>query len=155
MTKETKKKVTDNAKTPAPAKAEAGAKTLKTKKVETVAAQTPVVKASKAKKAVTPDAPAVKAAVPAKKSVKTTGTSIIAKADIGFGNVLFLRGEGAGLSWDKGVALQSTAPDEWTWTGKSVKNPFEFKLLINDEIWAQGDNAVMQPGESLVIAPSF
>ena len=51
----------------------------------------------------------------------TTGTSgsgakpvtIEAKIDVGFGNTLYLRGEGVGLSWTQGVPL--TCVDGKTW----------------------------------------
>ena len=34
--------------------------------------------------------------------------------DVGFKNSVD-RGKGAGLSWDKGVQLKNTKPDEWVW----------------------------------------
>ena len=45
---------------------------------------------------------------------KGSRVSITAKIDIGFGNSLFIRGGGAGLSWGKGSPLSCTSGDTWT-----------------------------------------
>lgn len=82
-------------------------------------------------------------------------TTIVAKTDVGFGNTLHLRGSGANLSWDKGVLMGCAQADEWVWSSDSVKGEVEFKVLINDEIWAHGANATVAAGERIVIEPTF
>jgi hypothetical protein len=61
-------------------------------------------------------------------------TRLIATAYIGIGNRLFVRGNGPGLSWDKGVPLQFVSIGKWRWETSEAQTPIEFKLLKNDEI---------------------
>ncbi len=161
------------------------AKKISTKKTtkKAVAAKTTVKKVAAPKKAATKKAPAKKSPtkkapvkktatkkVPAKKSptkkkatsaVKTTPakqtaaqTRIIARVDVGFGNALYVRGEGAGLSWEKGTALANVTPYEWT-LSCSNKGTVIFKFLINDELWAEGENITLQAGRKSISSPTF
>ena len=81
--------------------------------------------------------------------------SIEVKIDGGFGNMLFIRGQGCGLSWDKGVQLTCRDQSTWLWSAKSGKDRVEFKLLLNDEVWALGENLTVAPGEKLDAVPIF
>jgi hypothetical protein len=93
---------------------------------------------------------------PAKKpAVKTTRTTIVAKIDIGFGNALYIRGEGPGLSWDKGLAMDCVADSEWTATISDAMAPIVFKLLLNDITWCAGTDYSVEPGGSITIEPTF
>jgi PTS HPr component phosphorylation site len=47
-------------------------------------------------------------------------TIIEAKMDVGFGNALFIRGQGAGLSWDKGQPMNCADGTTWMWSGLSA-----------------------------------
>jgi hypothetical protein len=128
-----KKSTVKAAKTPATAK-KAPAKIVKKP------AAAPVKRAS---------APAVKAS-----SAKSAPTVITALIDVGFGNTLYVRGEGPGLSWNVGVPLECAADDKWTISlpgGKSVL----FKLLINDISWSVGPDYVAAAGEKVAVAPNF
>ena len=82
-------------------------------------------------------------------------TSVLVKADAGYGNAFFLRGSGPGLSWDKGVAMQCVAGDEWLWSTSESSGPFEVKVLLNDELWQVGPNTLVKSGEKCVIEPQF
>jgi hypothetical protein len=95
-------------------------------------------------------APAVKAAP----SVATT-TKIVAQLDIGFGNTLYVRGEGPGLSWEKGVPLDCVADDQWSLALAGARGPVVFKFLINDLTWSVGDDYVVQPGITALLSPAF
>lgn len=75
--------------------------------------------------------------------------------DIGFGNTLFIRGSGAGLSWEKGIPLNNVKGDEWLWETKNPFNLCEFKVLINDQSYEQGDNHILSYGEELNYTPVF
>lgn len=117
--------------------------------------------APKAPKAAKPakKAPAKKASAkastgpaPAKKVEKT---SIIARVDVGFGNSLYVRGEGAGLSWDQGVLLDNVSPYEWTFSSTQAKGDVSFKFLINDEVWADGENLTVPAGGTSISSPVF
>lgn len=135
----------------------ASAKKAPAKKVTTkkVAAKKAPAKKVAAKKAVKK--------APAKKAVKTTKaaapkiieTSIIARVDVGFGNSLYIRGEGAGLSWDQGTLLENITPYEWAIKTTSATTPVEFKFLINDEIWSEGENLTVAAGGTSISSPTF
>ncbi len=101
-------------------------------------------------------APAKKAAAPAKKKTgEPPVTFISASIDIGFGNHLYLRGEGPGLSWDHGIAMDCTGADLWTASVKNAAAPVVFKVLVNDLTWNTGADTSVQPGQSITIYPTF
>jgi len=97
-------------------------------------------------------APPPKMTVPVEPKSKTV--TIEARIDVGFGNSLFLRGEGHGLSWNRGVPLTCVGGAMWKWSGETP-DKLKFKLLLNDAVWAKGDDLVAKPGERLQIAPAF
>ncbi len=125
--------------TSAPATAPAPAKKVVAKKVA-------------AKKAPAAKKVAAKKVAPAKTVVKT---SIIARVDVGFGNSLYVRGEGAGLSWDKGVQLDNVSPYEWVFSSTQAKGDLTFKFLINDEVWAEGEDLTVAKGGTSISSPVF
>ena len=95
-------------------------------------------------------APAVKKTAP-----KTINTVIAAHLDIGFGNLLYVRGEGPGLSWNKGVAMECVADDRWSLTLPESSRPVIFKFLLNDETWSAGEDYSAAPGINVILTPSF
>ena len=139
------------------------------------AAPPPVAKPAEAAKPTPPAAPppvakstpAAKAAAPAKtapaKSAKSAATKanppvtiIVAKYDIGHGNNLYIRGEGAGLSWESGIQMENVGRDVWVWTTNQIaEGMVAFKFLINDEIWSTGDNLSASAGETTTLTPYF
>ena len=125
----------------------------KTTKTTTVSTKTAVAPATTSAKA-----PAKKSA-PAKKQPATAAapvaTYISAKVDIGFGNHLFLRGEGPGLSWDKGAAMDCSSNLMWTTTIAGATAPVVFKVLVNDLTWSTGKDYVVEPGQSVTVTPTF
>jgi hypothetical protein len=150
------------------------AKKTTTKKAAKKVAAKKAVKTSAAKKApATKKASAAKGTAPAKKSAapkadplapapakktpaeKVEKTSIIARVDVGFGNSLYIRGEGAGLSWDKGVQLDNVSPYEWAFSTTKAKGDVTFKFLINDAIWAEGDDLTVAKGGTSISSPVF
>jgi|GEM_PF-1268128 len=90
-----------------------------------------------------------------KKTSKGKKTQVVSNVNVGFGNSLFIRGSGAGLSWDQGLEMRCTGDDQWSWESDKADGAIEFKLLINDQTWSQGENFTVQPGERQVINPSF
>ncbi len=101
-------------------------------------------------------APAPAAAVvsaPAKSPRRVT--KIAARIDIGFGNTLFIRGEGPGLSWDRGTALDCLADDLWSITLPAGDDDVIFKFLVNDLSWSSGSDYVVASGASVELVPSF
>jgi hypothetical protein len=104
-------------------------------------------------------APVKKSAAPAKKSPalapEPPATFITAQIDIGFGNHLYIRGEGPGLSWDHGLAMDCTGNTLWTSTVKNASTPVIFKVLVNDLTWNTGPDYVVEPGQSITVNPAF
>lgn len=93
-------------------------------------------------------------ASPSSKKKQIT-TSVTVHYDVGFSNSFSIRGEGAGLSWEKGLPLTNIKADEWVW---QTDLPFEnchFKVLINDQIYEVGDNHSLQKGENFFYIPFF
>jgi len=106
-----------------------------------------------------PKAPPVKKAVsaapvPTAIPTATAPITIEAKIDVGFGNRLFLRGQGAGLSWDRGTPLECVDSQTWRLT-VPAKDKLQFKLLINDSVWAKGEDMVITPGKRVELVPAF
>jgi hypothetical protein len=115
-------------------------------------------KATKVSIATASKAPAKKSAPAKKKATASTAplvTTISAKVDIGFGNHLYLRGEGPILSWDRGTAMDCTSNILWTTTIKGATAPVIFKVLVNDLTWSTGKDYVVEPGQSVTITPTF
>lgn len=104
-------------------------------------------------------APAKKTAAASKKkrsvSSEPPATFITANIDIGFGNHLYIRGEGPGLTWDHGLAMDCVGAGLWTTTVKNATLPVVYKVLVNDVSWSAGDDFVAEPGQSVTIIPSF
>ncbi len=103
-------------------------------------------------------APAKKTAVATRKKAAVTeppATFISAQIDIGFGNHLTLRGDGPGLSWDRGLVMDNVGHSLWTAALKGAKAPVTFKVLVNDLTWSTGPDYVVEPGQSITVYPSF
>ncbi len=125
-----------------------------------VAAKKPAAKKAAPKKKNVAKKTATK--TPAKKTLtkktsarKLVETRIVARVDVGFGNALYLRGEGAGLSWEKGALMENISPYEWAFSTTRAKAPVEFKCLINDQVWAEGSNQTVAAGGSSISSPVF
>ena len=86
---------------------------------------------------------------------KQSATTVAAKIDVGFGNALFIRGQGPGLSWDRGTPLNCRDDSIWVWSADKAKEKIEFKLLLNDQVWAQGENVTIAAGEKIEVVPRF
>jgi hypothetical protein len=130
------KKITKTSKTPAPATKTSAPPAAK--KTATV----PKIKKSAA-------APAVVT------KPKGSRVTLVAKIDIGFGNKLFVRGSGDGLSWDAGTSLDCTGSDTWTLVLPAVSSPIAFKFLVNDLTWSLGEDYTAAPGDTVTVTPAF
>jgi hypothetical protein len=88
--------------------------------------------------------------------VASAGCTLVeARLELGPGNTLFIRGEGEGLSWHEGTPLKNIAPGTWTWYSPRPSCPITFQLLLNDLVWAKGQDLVLEPGGRLEVAPDF
>ncbi len=82
-------------------------------------------------------------------------TEVAAKIDVGFGNQLYIRGQGDGLTWQKGVPLLCKDASTWVWSTRQARDTLRFKLLLNDQIWAQGEDLVLEAGKRVETSPQF
>jgi hypothetical protein len=128
-------------------------KAIKKTAVKKVAAKKVSTKKTAVKKAVAKKTTAKKVATP--KKSKASVTRISAKVDVRFGNTLFIRGEGGGLSWTIGTPMKNLSEDDWTWETKTADSGIVFKFLINDEIWANGDDLTVASGGTSISTPTF
>lgn len=100
----------------------------------------------------------VPAAIRKEPSVKTHSgpkTRITIIYDVGFSNALFLRGQGAKLSWEQGVPLTNVKADEWVWETTEPFTICEFKVLLNDQEYESGQNHTLSCGASIQYTPHF
>ncbi len=88
-------------------------------------------------------------------AAKLPATVITATIDVGYGNTLYLRGDGPGLSWNKGVALTCTADTVWTLTIAGATRPIICKFLLNDTTWSRGEDYTVPAGAVTELVPSF
>ena len=159
-----KKNIKSN-KSPAPATKsypiKLAGKTVKTVKAVSAAAKPakkiaikPVAKPTKAAAPKAPAKSAAKAKITAIAAAPVV-TTITALIDIGFGNALYLRGEGAGLSWDRGVLMNCVANDTWSMELGEASRPIIYKFLVNDLTWSAGEDYLVNSGSNLNIVPTF
>lgn len=89
-------------------------------------------------------------------SERTTET-IRVYYDPGFGNSIYIRGDTAPLSWNVGLQATWTPQHIWVWETSSIdeSTSFEFKPLINDTLWANGNNYGMRGGMTIEVYPTF
>jgi hypothetical protein len=93
---------------------------------------------------------------PKKPKPSTSGsTSVIANVMIGIGNKPYLRGEGAGLSWDEGVAMNFIEIGKWAWTPPRKNASLTVQLYRNDEEPDKGGKIEVKSGEEIEITPDF
>jgi len=93
---------------------------------------------------------------PTRSATSDNSTRLLVTAYIGIGNRLFIRGEGPGLSADKGIPLQFVSIGKWQWETKDATGPVRAKLFKNDEIEcvALGEISV-DPGQQLEVSATF
>jgi len=99
--------------------------------------------------------PVTPAALAAPASPNPSLTVVAARVDIGFGNCLFLRGTGPGLSWERGAPMVNAGSDLWTLDLIGATSPVYCKFLINDEQWSAGPDYTLEPGAQLEVTPLF
>jgi hypothetical protein len=82
-------------------------------------------------------------------------TVVEAWIDVGLGNSVHIRGQGNGLSWEKGQPLNCVDGKRWVWSTKGATGKVVFKLLLNDQVWCKGEDLTVEPGGRIDIIPSF
>jgi hypothetical protein len=94
---------------------------------------------------------------PVKKAkAKKSDTVFTASVFIGIGNKPYLRGSGAGLNWEKGVAMAFQEIGKWRWIGPpEMDEPVEVQVYRNDEEPDLSGKYLISPGEKVEISPVF
>lgn len=83
-------------------------------------------------------------------------TRLLATAYIGIGNKLYIRGDGPGLSWDKGVPLQFVSIGKWRWETADATASFSAKLYKNDQVeCASLGSLTLDPGQQTEVNAAF
>ena len=82
-------------------------------------------------------------------------TSVVANVMIGIGNKPFLRGEGPGLSWDKGIPMNFVEIGKWAWSPPDKEAPLVVQVYRNDEEADPSGRHDVAPGQKLAITPDF
>lgn len=105
----------------------------------------------------TPDESTTAEAAPKQEaSVSSDGaTRLLATAYIGIGNKLYIRGDGPGLSWDKGVPMQFVSIGKWGWATDDATAPIACKLYKNDETPALSGEVFLEPGKHVEVTALF
>ena len=124
--------------------------------------------ARKAAPAAKPSAPASKPAAPVALAasvsapavvrpavVPTSITTISAQVDVGFGNTLYIRGSGGGLSWSVGLPMNCVAADLWRISLDAARQDIAFKVLVNDLTWNTGPDFAVAAGTNVTVKPGF
>ncbi len=90
------------------------------------------------------------------KAAKRGETAVIVNAFIGLGNKPYIRGNCAGLSWDKGVALEMLEIGKWQWKCQDLNaQKIEFTILLNDETPSNLGALILNADETLELNPQF
>ncbi|MFM9093137.1 MAG: hypothetical protein ACKOUK_15540, partial [Verrucomicrobiota bacterium] len=83
-------------------------------------------------------------------------TRLLVTAYIGIGNRLFIRGDGPGLSWERGVPLQFISIGKWRWETGEAGAPIRFRIYKNDELECSAlGEQVLDPGYLQEVTASF
>ena len=89
-------------------------------------------------------------------SVSADGaTRLLVTAYIGIGNKLYIRGDGPGLSWDKGVPMKFVSIGKWGWATDEATGPVACKLYKNDETAALSGEIFVEPGQHVEVTALF
>lgn len=110
-----------------------------------------------------PDAPvrsepveSAEASLPDEPSVSADGaTRLLVTAYIGIGNKLYIRGDGPGLSWDKGLPMKFVSIGKWGWATDEATGPVACKLYKNDETAAVSGEVFLEPGQHVEVTALF
>ncbi|WPJ95600.1 hypothetical protein SH580_19465 [Coraliomargarita algicola] len=91
-----------------------------------------------------------------RKRAKRGDTVVIASVFIGIGNKPFVRGNGPGLSWETGVAMEFEEIGKWRWSPSvDLEQAIEIQIYRNDEDPDKTGKYTLEPGQALEVAPQF
>lgn len=71
------------------------------------------------------------------------------------GQVVTIRGDAGGLSWEAGTAAIAGGEKIWTFSTTTVVDDVEWKPLLDDAVWARGPNYLAKAGSVVDVYPHF
>ena len=87
---------------------------------------------------------------------KKNDAVLTASVFIGIGNKPYLRGGGAGLSWDKGLPMEFQEIGKWRWVAPpDLETRIELQIFRNDEDPDKSGKCTLEPGQKLEVTPVF
>jgi Na+-transporting methylmalonyl-CoA/oxaloacetate decarboxylase gamma subunit len=85
-----------------------------------------------------------------------TRAILVARVLIGIGNKPYVRGEGPGLSPNRGVPMEFVEIGQWRWVAPAdAADPIRVTIYKNDEVPAEGGPIQLHPGETIEVSPAF
>jgi hypothetical protein len=83
-------------------------------------------------------------------------TRLTVTAYIGIGNRLFVRGDGPGLSREKGVPLHFVSIGKWRWESADATDPVSLRIYKNDQTECPGLGEItLDPGQQGEVTANF
>ena len=82
-------------------------------------------------------------------------TRLLVTAYIGIGNKVFVRGDGPGLSAEKGQPMEFVSIGKWLWQTSEATAPVTVQVYKNDEVKALGEDITIDPGHHVEVTPVF
>ncbi len=82
-------------------------------------------------------------------------TRITVHAMIGIGNKPYIRGDGPGLNWERGVPMEFVEIGKWEWKTMRAHETFKYQVWLNDQKPADGDIQTAEPEIGAQLSPRF
>ncbi len=81
--------------------------------------------------------------------------TLIAHLNLDISSTPYVRGEGAGLSWNEGVPMEFIEIGKWEWTVENAEESTSCRIFKDDSLAARGDDIVIEVGERAEVYPEF
>jgi hypothetical protein len=81
--------------------------------------------------------------------------TLVVNAHVGIGNKPYVKGEGAGLSWDKGIPMDFVEIGKWEWTAEEGSGGAVARVYLNDSLSALGEEISLEAGERVECTARF
>lgn len=90
------------------------------------------------------------------RQIKSGDTAVVVNAFLGIGNTPCIRGNGAGLSQEKGTAMDLLEIGKYQWKCEGIiSEPVKISIWLNDKIPSNLGELTLNPNETLDIDPTF
>ena len=88
-------------------------------------------------------------------SENNSSITLIAHLNLDISSTPYVRGEGAGLSWNEGVPMEFIEIGKWEWTVENAEESTSCQIFKDDSLAAKGDDIVIEVGERAEVYPVF